>query len=88
MQFEDIPAFRRNISPPSSGSKGKPSSVSHWFSSGFLFGLLFDTEDGGYMFVRNVGLPPAYTALQPQKTVLCTLTAVITTDSIKYKYEQ
>jgi hypothetical protein len=32
-------------------------------SSGFLLGLFFDREDGGYMFLRNVGaewsLPPA-----------------------------
>jgi hypothetical protein len=27
--------------------------------------LLFDTEDGGYMYLQNVGLSPNYTMLQP-----------------------
>jgi hypothetical protein len=25
-------------------------------AAGFLLGLLFESEDGGYMFLRNVGL--------------------------------
>jgi hypothetical protein len=32
--------------------------------------LLFDTEDGGDMFLRNVGLSPDYTALQPRRSEL------------------
>jgi hypothetical protein len=38
--------FRRNLSPPSSGSKSKRSSFPH-ASSGFLLGLFFDPENGG-----------------------------------------
>jgi hypothetical protein len=34
-------------------------------SAGFLLSLLFDSEDGSDMFLRNVGLSPDYTALQP-----------------------
>jgi hypothetical protein len=30
-----------------------------------FLGLLFDSEDGGDMFLRIVGLSPNYTALQP-----------------------
>jgi hypothetical protein len=30
-----------------------------------LLGLTFNHEDGGDMFLRNVGVPPNYTALQP-----------------------
>jgi hypothetical protein len=41
-----------NVSPPSSESK---SYACHLLSRGFLLGLLFDPEDGGDMFLRNVG---------------------------------
>jgi hypothetical protein len=33
----------------------------------FVFGLLFDPEDGGDMFFRNVKLPLNYTTLQPRR---------------------
>jgi hypothetical protein len=37
-------------------------------SAGFLLGLLFKAEDGGYMFVRNVGLLSIdRTALYPRR---------------------
>jgi hypothetical protein len=36
-------------------------------SAGFLFNLLFDPEDGGDMFLRNFGLCPKYTVLQPSR---------------------
>jgi hypothetical protein len=36
-------------------------------SAGFLLGLLFNAEDGGDMFLRNVGLSPNYKALQPRR---------------------
>jgi hypothetical protein len=32
----------------------------------FLFGLLFDIEDGGDMFLRNVGRFSNYTMFQPR----------------------
>jgi hypothetical protein len=36
------------ISPPSSGSKNKPSNK--WLFDGFLLALLFDPEDGGDIY--------------------------------------
>jgi hypothetical protein len=35
-----------------------------------LLGLFFDLEDGGDMFLRNVGLSPNYTALQARRMFL------------------
>jgi hypothetical protein len=35
---------------------------------GFLLGLFFDPQDGGYIFLRNVGeLSTDYTALYPRR---------------------
>jgi hypothetical protein len=51
--------FRRNISPPFSRSKNKPSKkparkqVASY--AGFFLGVFFDPEDGGDMFLRNIG---------------------------------
>jgi hypothetical protein len=37
-------------------------------NSGFLLGLFFDPEDGGYIFLRNIGCHLAdYTALYPRR---------------------
>jgi hypothetical protein len=42
-----------------------------------LLGLFFDPEDGGDMFLRNVGsLSTDHTALYPQKIVLFITTVV------------
>jgi hypothetical protein len=52
----------RNILPPSSGSKSKPSKKPKRSRNqteystgpaGFSFGLLFDPEDGGSMFLQH-----------------------------------
>jgi hypothetical protein len=41
------------------------------FHAGFLLGLFFDTEDGGDMFLRNVGwLPADYMVLYPEDSTL------------------
>jgi hypothetical protein len=38
------------------------------FHDDFFFGILFDTEDGGDMFLRNVGsLSTDFTALYPRR---------------------
>jgi hypothetical protein len=47
--------------PPSSKSKNKPnkkpaySSACNLLHTGFLFSVFFDPEDGGDMFLRNIG---------------------------------
>jgi hypothetical protein len=46
------------VSPPSSGLKNKPSkkiSAFYLLRVGFLLGLFFDREDGGDMFLQNIG---------------------------------
>jgi hypothetical protein len=51
-----------------------------WFAqltAGFLFGLLFYPEDGGYIFLRNTRLSPKHTAL-----ILFIVTAVRTSNLI------
>jgi hypothetical protein len=82
VKFGDIPAFRRNLSPPNLESKSRPSMKLADFSelhdatisktvllisAGFLLGLVFDSEDGGIMLLRNVRLSPNYTALRPRR---------------------
>jgi hypothetical protein len=67
------PKFRKNLLPPSSGSKNKMSKKqvwkpATWFYAGFLSGLIFDRKDEGDMFLRNVGwLPTVYAALYPRR---------------------
>jgi hypothetical protein len=45
-----VKTFRRNIYPPSSGSKNNLTC----FHGGFLLSLFFGPEDGDDMFLRNV----------------------------------
>jgi hypothetical protein len=35
--------------------------------AGFMADLLFDPDDGGSMFLKNVGLPPDYMILEPRR---------------------
>jgi hypothetical protein len=58
-----------NISPLSSGLKSKPGKkpvAELRLLPAFVGTLLFDPEDGGDIFVRNVWLSPNYTALPPK----------------------
>jgi hypothetical protein len=59
MQFGESIMFRRNMSPPSSGSKLSllPASAS------FFLGLLFDPERGDDIALLNLGFSLNYTAL-------------------------
>jgi hypothetical protein len=60
--------FWRNISPPSSGSKCKPSKKPA--AVGFSLALFFYPEDGGDMFLKNVGLSRNYIqSITIEKTV-------------------
>jgi hypothetical protein len=68
---ESHPTFRRNISPPSSGSKNTPGKKPAWKQVARTARLarlvLFDPE-GGDMFLRNVHwLSTDYTALYPRR---------------------
>jgi hypothetical protein len=61
------PTFRRNISPLASESNSKQrknQQKQELISANFLLGILFDFEDGSYMFLRNFGVPPSCMALQ------------------------
>jgi hypothetical protein len=57
------PTFRKKISPPSLVSKNKPNkkpagkqvATIGGFHACFMLGLIFDPEDGGDNFLRNVG---------------------------------
>jgi hypothetical protein len=81
MQFGDSPTFRKNMSPPSSGSKSKPSRRRQQAegyvmklsltpaSAGFFFGVLFDSEYRGNMFLRNLEASSKYMALYPRRGV-------------------
>jgi RsiW-degrading membrane proteinase PrsW (M82 family) len=63
----DYTVIQRNMSPPSSGSKNKPSNIllATCFHTKFFLGLFFDTEEGCVMFLRNVGrLSMYYTMFQ------------------------
>jgi hypothetical protein len=55
--------FGRNESPSFSGPKSKPSKKLAEAGGKFSF----EPEDGSDTFLRNVGLSPNYTTLQPRK---------------------
>jgi hypothetical protein len=68
------------ISPPSSGKEIRSSGLRlQPASAGFLLGIHFDPEDGGDMFLRNIGLSPIYAALQPRRyySILFVVTATV-----------
>jgi hypothetical protein len=65
--------FRRNISPPSSGSN-KPSKITTCFHTGILLAL-FNAADEGEMFLQNVTFNRLYGVIS-QKTVLFITTAL------------
>jgi hypothetical protein len=54
MQFGDSPTFSRNIPPPPSTSKSKPSKKPT--NAGSRLNLFFDPEEGIDMFLRNTGI--------------------------------
>jgi hypothetical protein len=60
--------FWRNTSPPSLGSQNKHSvKVGGSFHAGSMLFLFFDPEDGGDMFLQNVGcLSTDYATLYPR----------------------
>jgi hypothetical protein len=53
--IESEQTFRGNKSPQSSGSKNKPNKYLCLLPAGFFLWLLFDLEDRGDMFSRNIG---------------------------------
>jgi hypothetical protein len=63
---ESLPSFRRSVSPPSSGSyklRKKPA----WKLVASRAGLFYDSEDGGDMFLRNIGwLSSGYMVFYPR----------------------
>jgi hypothetical protein len=53
------------------GRKNKLALLTTCFRAGFLLGLFFDAEDGGYIFLRNIGwLSAEYAALYPRRYLL------------------
>jgi hypothetical protein len=75
-------------SPPSSGSKNNPSKkpAATWFHAGFLLCLFFKPEDGGNMFLRNVGRSPNHTAIQHKRWYSFIILFVITGGGIATGY--
>jgi hypothetical protein len=63
MQFpESHPTFRRNVVPQTSRLKHKQNKKSneadskqkYWFILGFILGVLFSSEEGDEIFLRNI----------------------------------
>jgi hypothetical protein len=61
------PGIQVNISSPSSLLKNKPSRKLCLLHADFLFTLLFNPEDRGDIFVRNVDLFADYMALYSRR---------------------
>jgi hypothetical protein len=67
---EVLATFRRNILPQSTGLKSKPNKYpagNRWQAK---FGLLFNSDDGGNTFLRNVSDLPDYTASHPRTSFI------------------
>jgi hypothetical protein len=61
------------------------------YSAGLSFTLLFDPEDGGVIFLRNLGLSPNYTVSQTRRFYckylrFCINLKQIKHNDIKYEY--
>jgi hypothetical protein len=67
VKFGENQAFRRNIWPPSSGSKQETNTYLPPAYVNFLLHLLLDLENGSDMFLRNAGLSAKYKELQPRR---------------------
>jgi hypothetical protein len=63
--LEESPTSRLNVSPTHSWFKSNPRKKPA--ETGCLLDLLFYHEDDNDMVLRNVGLYPNYTALQPKR---------------------
>jgi hypothetical protein len=76
------PTFRRNVSPPSSGQVNRDENICRHLT---IFSSRFTCpEDGGDMFIRNVGSNQKIHSARSQKMVSCIIIAVKTSNLTFY----